>query len=307
VPRKPRPVRMEGVYATPMASRPPTEKYPERWYWRARATVDGREGSLFAGRYTRPEVVIEIGRRIAAGLLLEHEPTEVETMGDLINAWGADMADRPDLAQSTRASMVRALRRVMPLIEGVRVVDMGARHVERAHRTLLRSYAPSSARLSLRYVGQVRVYNHHTPTGEDVAATVAAMPDGWVQEIARLLWATGCRLGEVLYLEWSAIEIGPRPHIRVTGKTGARRVPLSDAAAARLRALHATRDPGWPCGMAAAEPAPRRCETPSGGPARRPGSRCGPRTASGAWRPPRWPELACPSPRRPRCWATAPR
>lgn len=63
----------------------------------------------------------------------------------------------------------------------------------------------------------------------------------------RLLMMTGCRLGEILALQWRDVELDRGELVLRDSKTGGRRVPLGDEPAMLLRDHHATtrRSIGW--------------------------------------------------------------
>ena len=76
---------------------------------------------------------------------------------------------------------------------------------------------------------------HYTPTAEEVTRTVAHL-QGWPRLLTRLLWATGCRLGELSALRRSALRLANPEDawVDVDGKTGPRAVPLSSRFAREL-------------------------------------------------------------------------
>jgi integrase len=75
----------------------------------------------------------------------------------------------------------------------------------------------------------------HTPTRAEVKLVLARL-DGWAALTARLLFATGCRLGEVASLHRRDVD-ERRLEIRVDGKTGPRAVPVHPDVMAELLPL----------------------------------------------------------------------
>lgn len=67
--------------------------------------------------------------------------------------------------------------------------------------------------------------SRYTPTVEEVARVIAALPDDWRRVAARLYAATGARLSEIGELRWRAVD-RERQEIRIDGKTGPRVVPI---------------------------------------------------------------------------------
>jgi integrase len=78
-----------------------------------------------------------------------------------------------------------------------------------------------------------RINNHHTPDPEEVEAVLKVM-DGWHVLAIRLIWASGCRVGEIVTLRWATVD-WRNGEIGVTGKTGYRTVPLAAHAMRWLR------------------------------------------------------------------------
>ena len=80
-----------------------------------------------------------------------------------------------------------------------------------------------------------------TPTAGDVAAVIAEIERRyrapWLAPAIRLLWALGCRPGELAGLPWSRVDM-EQGRVTLIGKTGPRRIPLPPEAVAELRALH---------------------------------------------------------------------
>ncbi len=234
-----------------------------RPYWRARAYQDGATTSR-ARRGTRKQI-----REWLLGLGDPREarrPTEVQTVGDLLELWGghtegAGLAPRTDAAYRGARNRLAGVLGPYPAVQLLR--GLPEEYVaQRRHR-----YAARTIRLDLRCLGVAwtwarrrglvpaqdlrvprvngpPVRSRHTPTAGEVAAAVAALDaagrPAWNGHMVRLLWALGCRVGELAKLRWSAVHLDAG-RVTLAGKTGPRIIDLPAEARAVLSELHAAR------------------------------------------------------------------
>jgi integrase len=170
-------------------------------------------------------------------------------------------------------------RHVLPLIGGARLRDLTAKRIRqwmeeleskgRSPNTIRKARVAFSTMLAtavedddlaanpatgVRYIPSGAAQQRHAKpkrrelTAEDVGAILAAMPENWRVFFA-LLTQTGVRIGEMLGLTWTRVELGDDPCIYVTEqvyegqrkrlKTEASlgRVPLSSSMARELQRL----------------------------------------------------------------------
>lgn len=89
------------------------------------------------------------------------------------------------------------------------------------------------------------VRNRRTPPPADVAAILPRLRVAWQRVAVRLLYATGCRVGEIATMRVRDVRPGELT-VDVDGKTGARSVPVSPQTMAILRPLLVDRHPEAP-------------------------------------------------------------
>jgi integrase len=157
--------------------------------------------------------------------------------------------------------------------------------------------------LQLRVNDKVYVYNHRTPTPEEVACVVSRLPPESAF-VVQLLAATGARIGELLSLRRDRIDV-KKGVVRLNGKTGPRDFPLTDGLIKLLgdRIDHSDK-PLIQHGRRGHEAA--AFVSTSRSRADRPTSRRSPHTVSAAWPWTVWPARVWSPPSRRASPATAP-
>lgn len=187
--------------------------------------------------------------------------SDVVTIRDLLEVWlpEAKLSDRSDY--TARARRGAASRITRTALGDVRMDRMDRPSLE----AFVRGYdgAPSTLRadlIALRAAwrwGRERglcpdkplpkvtvrrgepVLSRYTPTADEVAAVLALLrerrtrPPGWPWRAVYLLWATGCRSGEIAELTWDRVDL-QRRRLHVRGKTGNRAVAIHPDVAAEL-------------------------------------------------------------------------
>jgi integrase len=187
------------------------------------------------------------------------EPTFNEVWRSMI-----DEVDKPKLSPETIADYEdRARRLILPRIGSKRIGDVTAADVDKAVAAATgnrnRAYVATLIKKTINHAKRARLLpdDHRNPAAdvavkrspkkgraleiEDVArfgATLAVMEaegkvSPWLANLLRLSLVCGLRPGEVRTLQWSRVNL-PRRKMTVVGKTGARDVDLTDAAAAIL-------------------------------------------------------------------------
>ena len=197
----------------------------------------------------------------------------VHTVRDLLEYWVAAVEDDLSLRPGTRVNARRCGRHLARTIGDVHIASaatcLDEHRAQRsregaaastirleagvlitawrwaARRGLVPTGAPERPRVAHR-----PVRSRYTPTADDVAAILHALRDAppWVTVSLRLLWSTGCRLGEIGQLRVADVDL-VHGAIRVDGKTGPREVPVAASVLAHLRPFLADKAPAaavWP-------------------------------------------------------------
>jgi integrase len=267
-------VRLGEVRASPVRPRGARGEQDGRWYWRARRGTKGDEEYLGQGWFAPDEVPLWL-----AGLLTSAGPrrsrsTIIRTVEDLVDAytWSRrqDVATGELSARTQVAYRVTAIRLVgdeagpgrSPLAD-VRVDRLDRATVQAWQVWALGRYASSSVAKATKYLrlawrwgrrlGHVPHIDLDTPvvrvtrqapdlhpTRAQLDAVIGALAEPWKHDALELLWETGCRVGELAMLtaeDWDGEQL------QLDGKTGARQVPVSPAAAAILDRLVDGRGP----------------------------------------------------------------
>lgn len=235
-----------------------------RWYWRA-DRPDGHGGRLpiWHGWATPKEAerqVIAILAEDPDACAKGTSGIQVRTLYDVMDVWIPQREERRDIAERTKKiSRGSAERLAASTLARTSVERVNRRAIERLRDELLRSYSPETVKLDLRILRQawedlrdqglvpdrrvpsVRVLgepvkDRHTPSRGDVLAVLEVLRtpyEGkhrtqrpvWYWRATYLLWATGCRVGEIETLRWDRVDL-EQGQIRVQGKTGTRTVEL---------------------------------------------------------------------------------
>lgn len=228
-----------------------------RWYWRAQVREAGRYREVWCGWADEETAVREV-----AALVAQHglhvPPGRVDTVADLLGYWKGHQRARTDIRERTRADATHLARRLRQ--------ELGAIRCDRLDRATLEAYrdrqiragmAPRTVAWHLSVLGaawrygrsvglvegdypaiRVRVEDRApkvTPTPGQVAAVLDHL-HGWRGTLARLLFATGARIGELAQLRWEDVDLEDGL-VSLEGKTGPRTVPLPCGALEELAAL----------------------------------------------------------------------
>lgn len=248
-PKRPRPFGV-GSEVRVRAIRGPDDH--GAWYWRAERHTT--RVTVWTGWGTAAEATQAVIDRLAS----EDVPapgndavTDIETLGDLLRCWTADVR-ASDRAPETYRQAVQGAKRIDAYGRRVALSRVTTQWAEGFRRHLLQRYAPSTTRLTLVLLGQAWRWGvsvgacparpltlprqavpkkpKRVPTATEVEAVLAwfeGSPDApggpWVVLLLHLLWGTGARIGEITHLRRSDVEPG---WITVAGKTGPRRVRI---------------------------------------------------------------------------------
>jgi integrase len=274
-----RPPRGPAVHGK--AIRPPSKSSPwwywravvydggqERTVWTGRADPEEARRQVWAvvgrGEHLAPITEPEAGAD-------EHE---VVTLADLFALWRGHLLEhRRDLAAHTLANYLQHSRVIEEVIGDVLIEELSSAHVDHYRAVVTRPPPSGSRRRAARSAGSLRldmitlaqawewgrarggtpprdldlpsiapkpVRERYTPSAGEVAEVVARLP-GWMQQLVRLQWATGARIGELASLR--AADVRPDRAELLLGqhegarKTGGRRVPVHPDTVPLLRDL----------------------------------------------------------------------
>ena len=236
-----------------------------RWYWRAERydRASRTRDTLWAGWATAADAEAIVTRLAADGPSGAPRAgrTAVRTVRDLLECWIWHVEHvggrKGQVTPNTLRIYTSAARHVCEGMGDVRL-DRLSGPTQEAHRDarLRAGAAASTVRNELDVLGfawrwwmdrspvplkslprvAVRgptVRNRRTPSRGDVLATLDRL-DGWARLAIALLYATGARPGEIRDLTWAGVDLDRR-EARLSGKTGARSVPLAPSAVDALR------------------------------------------------------------------------
>lgn len=258
--KRPPPIVVGPIRA--YAIRAPTPNRP-RWYWRAVRHEAGNQVPVWAGRATPEEVLATVAVLVARG---DHDrPTRgssnLRTVEDLLRAYTTATSKRADLAERTVAHYIGSRKRLQTVIGDVDLRSLNVTHLERYRDTQTRAgRADRTTAVDLGILGAawkwarerggvpphdlgtiraksrpVRVYNHHTPSQRQARAAIDRLT-GWQRDAAELLLRTGARAGEIAAVRRR--DIDPEAStLTLTGKTGARTIPIDAEALEILQRL----------------------------------------------------------------------
>lgn len=228
------------------------------WYWRAELYEDGGSVTVWSGWGTRKAAEGEIITALASGSFRKPKAARpvVLTVRDLLERWVEGQEVRPDLSIDTIRLRISSARRLLGVLEDVRLDQVTQVVMEEYRDQRLRRYASRTVLLDMQCMlhawrwGRARGYCEgdfpaapvrvvdekvrYTPTSGEVAAIIERLPAGWPLLAVRLLYATGMRLGELASLTVAKVDLD-RELLNVTGKTGAREVPVSAEVVELLR------------------------------------------------------------------------
>ncbi|RBP03449.1 site-specific recombinase XerD [Roseiarcus fermentans] len=177
-----------------------------------------------------------------------------------------DEVDKPKLSEATIADYEdRADRLILPRLGDKRIGDVTAADVDKVVAATTgarnRAYVATLIKKTVNHAKRARILpdSYRNPAADvsvkkparkgkaletdDIARFGKALAEmegegkvsPWLANLLRLSLVCGLRPGEVRTLEWSRVNL-PRRKMTVVGKTGAREVDLTDAAAAILQA-----------------------------------------------------------------------
>ena len=229
-----------------------------QWYWQGRMFEEAGERTVWSGWGTVTEADQQVAAIVARDGLGKQEKKgdRADTVAALMALFVGSQEENPLLAFKTKAS-----RRVagvhLTRTVGRTVVSAVTRQTIERHRDLRirEGAAPLTVGLELQIfrlawrwgvegglgptgelprvrVGTTTVRDRYTPSRAEIGAVLGKL-SGWSGVVFLLLASTGCRIGEIASLTWERVDI-EGGWLDVTGKTGARRVPLAPPVAQEL-------------------------------------------------------------------------
>jgi integrase len=277
--KRPKPIHL--AWARASVVRGPREDL--RWYWRVRA--QGSRKVITTQWWTANEAAVAVGALVASNPAPPREPQEggaPRTVAELLDLWVEHQVRRHSAGRIGDVSLNRyrntAAHWKATAIATVRPQDLTVSEVDDALLVWLqsdvsaRTVFTNAVRLKAvaawgsrrgwcasldtltppRPTEQDRVYRTFTPSGEEMARVIQALPEGEIKDAVRLQMMTGARNGEI-----SALKVGDYDRasqslrlsgrddaLKRRGKTGIRDVPVADPAlSALLHRLTEGRDP----------------------------------------------------------------
>jgi integrase len=240
-----------------------------QWRWRADRQSGEDRPTIWSGWATTAEEASDL---VQAVLRERGEtwssPEDVVTVKDLLSVWTADREQEDRSEYTTRARNGCADRLSVSSLAAIHLRQLGKRAVAvNAFSAYTRSYPGARATLRADLIAlaaawawgrqrdlvpdadlpiptvQVRredaVHDRYVPSAEEVVAVLARLrtrrtrPREWPWRAVLLLWATGCRPGEIATLTWDRVSADGRI-LTVVGKTGERRVALHSSVAEQV-------------------------------------------------------------------------
>lgn len=272
MPRRPRNPKVGPATLRPMKGPDTAGRYRWRLEWYPTG-AGGKMMTRAIGWHTKAQATKLAAQAVGAGLPTTAPPVPhtalVDTVRDLLEYFVARQEDRGDLAADTKRNSKRAGMWLTKTIGLVRLDRLTTADLEHHKDVRLRermidkwnrdrgTASTVTVAFELRLLSQAWVWGRaigltpnkelptitftvkpkrdkHTPSPADVAATLAVMRPRY-RLVVTLLWCTGARVGEVLGLRWSDVDL-ERGVLRVNGKTGPRSVPINRPALAMLTA-----------------------------------------------------------------------
>jgi integrase len=252
------------TYATAYAFRPPTNRYPN-WTWRMRIHSEKKLQFSSIGRLKRRDVLKKMDLAYQESKPKDYvEHVEKSTFAEIIEMWyldsvvprlpTADIRDEFKLSKYTVQNYRNAKKHIENYTKGLLIEDLTDRTAQDIVESLQRKYAPRTVQLHVMTLRQILnwswkkqkipmqitvdnkrpkgskgyVNNRHTPNDTDVGKLLSSMRMCSLKKMVYIGWKTGARTGEVCDLRWKDIyEDDSGYWIRLTGKTGTRRCPIS--------------------------------------------------------------------------------
>lgn len=262
-PKRP-PTRAVGPARVQVLRGPRNDDGVWRWYWRARVYGDGGERTIWTGWGTVREADAAVAKLIADGERTRPKRPAAEvcrTVRDVLELWVGSRETASERGELREVSLQRYRSVARALAD-----RLGDLRVDAVALSTLEGYRDHRARADVRMTtvaGELRLLEaawrwamerdfgvtrplpvvrikaaplpHYTPDAVEVAAVLGRLR-GWSWLAVRLLFATGCRPGELAHARVSDLDLA-RGVLHVDGKTGPRDVPLAPAVLAEIAPL----------------------------------------------------------------------
>lgn len=196
-------------------------------------------------------------RQVAEGLV----PDQTSTLGSFLDFWLTDV-EAGNVSDGTLAEYRKRVRRVPPEVAKIRLHKLGTPHLQRMANQLSETKSPKTVsdtlgtiKQALRWAVHARMIGWNpaegvrlrakpgaklddTLTADEARAVIAAAEGTDMHALAFLALTYGMRLGELLDLRWSAVDLraGTLTVAQAKTRAGERTLPLLDEPTAVLRA-----------------------------------------------------------------------
>lgn len=246
------------------------------WRWRAELYADGRAVTVWSGWGTRKSLDRPDSPILAA--LADRSRTRgtspaapVMLVSDLLERWHQAQEDRADIASATKAAHRTSAQRLLGGLGTIRIAQLRDADLAAYRDAQLRKgYEPSTVAKDLRVLGAVWTFGRkvlgldacesdaptarvnepeklrRSITAAEVARILPEVPEGWRRVAVLVLFATGCRLGELHQLEVTAADLDAGVLRIRRGKANPREVPIAASVVSALRAWLSTRPTATP-------------------------------------------------------------
>lgn len=263
--QRPEPWSIAGMRVRAIGGPDPEDR--RRWRWRAELYRDGRSSTIWTGWGTRKELDCGDSPILAAytgGAWRDRgavaEPAPVVLVSELLDRWVEAMEARADLSPKTIINYTGSVRRLLSVLGPLRLATVRDADVAAYRDTKLRQgYEPSSIALDIGNFGAAWTWGvrhlelpvradpptarvnvpeklRRSMTSSEVARLLPHLPDDWRRIAVLVLFATGCRPGELAQLVVSQHDLDAGILRIRRGKANPREVPIASNIVEELRA-----------------------------------------------------------------------
>ena len=261
------------TYATAYANRPPTKRM-DTWSWKMVIHSDDVEkNSVSLGRLAIRDVRKKM-EQVYKEQQPQVYANEVEKQSfvDLMEMWYLDVVvprlpdakirDEFKLSKRTVLNYQQGIKNLGKVAKDLLVSELNEKSAQDLVRGLQLKYAPRTVQLHATTLRQILLWawkkqkidvqitvvtkrpkgekgyvnNRHTPTDADVEKLLASLRMCSLKKMVYIGWKTGARTGEICDLTWGDVYKNASGYwIRVSGKTGTRKCPITEEVYSEIR------------------------------------------------------------------------
>jgi integrase len=234
----------------------PDPAAPKRWRWRAEVYADGKSSTVWSGWGTRKELDRTDSPILAAYTggawrKAARTPAPVLLLGDLLGEWIAAVDARADIVEVTRKAHRVSAQRLLGGLGAVRLTQLRNADIAGYRDAKIgQGYEPSTVAKDIRVLALAWVWGRkhldiealradpptarvnvpeklrRSLTPEEVELLLPHVPDDWRRLAVLILFATGCRPGELHQLSVRRTELERGVLVFARGKANPREVPV---------------------------------------------------------------------------------